>query len=208
MSAAAEAPSAAPPAAEPAAAPTAEPASEQGVSIAHGEVATADAERAAAGEAPAAAPAPAGPLDAEHVAGMWPAIIEQLRQSGAGLLAAILDAARPVSVEGDRLRVGFPEAAAFNRRKAEAKENRDLLADAIRTVLGSPLYPEFTSLEEGSAPVAAAGEEAPGADGASREDELYRRFVAEFDAEVVVGDEVESGPPEGMPVEERKEADG
>lgn len=210
--------------------PAAEAPAAPAPSIAHSEVATADAERremaghavapdasptiAVPAETPPAAepaPAPSGPVDIDHLVAMWPAIIEQLRQDGAGLLAAAFDGARPTAVDAENrvMNIGFPGSAAFNRRKAEAKENRDLLVEASRTVLGSPLRPEFGSLEDVPAAAAPIADAAP-VDSGQRADDLYNALVSEFDAEVVVEDqaEPESGPPEGMPAEERKEADG
>ena len=159
---------------------------------------------AAAADPEPAAPAPAAvSIDLDRITGLWPSVIDQMRQSGAGLLAAAFDAARPVAVDAaDALvEVGFPSSAAFNQRKAEAKENRDLLVEAIKSVLGAPLRPVFVTLDE----AAAAEGEAPTEADPDREDELYRRFVSEFDAEVVVSDDAETGAPEGTPAEERKE---
>ncbi len=166
---------------------------------------TAQADASApAAERPVAAP-PGAALDLDRIADLWPAVIDQMRQSGAGLLAAAFDAARPVAVDAaDALvEVGFPSGASFNRRKAEAKENRDQLVAAIKTVLGASLRPVFVTLEDGVEEPSA--EPAGGEDDPDREDELYRRFVAEFDAEVVATEDVETGPPEGTPAEERKE---
>ncbi|MEZ5060329.1 MAG: DNA polymerase III subunit gamma/tau [Solirubrobacterales bacterium] len=215
---AAPAPAAAPPAGEaPAAPPSPTPSAECRAPVAaHSPQApaaeapaqTAAAPPAAPAEAAPATPAPApaaGPPDLDGITGLWPSIIDQMKQSGAGLLAAAFDGARPVAVRGDgAVQIAFPASAAFNRRKAEAKENRTVLIEAMQTVTGAPLHPEFVTLEE----VAEAAAEAPAgeSDGSDREDELYRRIVAEFDAEVVVDEEPEqTGPPEGMPAEERKE---
>ncbi|MFN8151407.1 MAG: DNA polymerase III subunit gamma/tau [Solirubrobacterales bacterium] len=165
-----------------------------------------DAEEAAA-PAPAPMAPAAGPVDLDRFTGLWPSVVDQMKQAGAGLLAAAFDGARPVSVGADgKVEIAFPASAAFNRRKAEAKENRTVLIEAIRTVVGSPLHPEFVTLEEATAPPAAGPAPGEQSDGPDREDELYRRIVAEFDAEVVVEEETEqSGAPEGMPAEERKE---
>lgn len=158
-------------------------------------------EPAAAQEpATAAQPPAAPPLDLDRIAGLWPSVIDQMRQSGAGLLAAAFDAARPVAVDAaDALvEVGFPSSAAFNKRKAEAKENRDQLVDAIKTVLGAPLRPVFVTLDDGAAE--ADSEQAPAGEDPEREDELYRRFVSEFDAEVLTEDAEADAP-----TDERKE---
>ena len=206
----------------PAAAPGSEPAEEQrsGASVAHGAVATAENVRQRAedvasqvGDRVGSVAGAAGEvLDLDRVAGLWPSVIDQMRQSGSGLLSAAFDAARPVAVDQEQsvVEVGFPPSAAFNRRKAEAKENREKVVDAIRTVLGAPLRPVFVTLDDTHEEPVAAEAAAP-ADGASQEDELYRRLVSEFDAEVVVdgdprpAEALEPGHPEGTPADERKE---
>lgn len=186
-----------------------------GASVAHGEVETAERVRHDSASAPPAAdpspsppaapapPAPAAVLDLDRVAGMWPSVIEQMRQAGAGLLAAAFDAARPTAVDpaDARLEIGFPPSAAFNRRKAEAKESREMLAEAIRSVLGAPLRPVFVELDDGSAEPEAAADAVPD------EGALVDRIVAEFDAEEVVGedDSASEGSPPGMPEADLKE---
>ena len=74
----------------------------------------------------------------EKLAGLWPAVIDQVRQSGSELLSHVLAAARPVAVDVEEavLEVGFPPSAAFNKRKAEATEARDRFADAMKTIVG------------------------------------------------------------------------
>ncbi|MBA2523437.1 MAG: DNA polymerase III subunit gamma/tau [Solirubrobacterales bacterium] len=178
--------------------PHAVPAS-AGASIAHGAVATAEEVRhrpaepkAPAGEPPTAVPETnAAAIDLDRIAGLWPAVIEGLRQSGAGMLAAAFDAARPVAVDPGQgvLEVGFPSSAAFNRRKAEAKDNRDQVIEAIRTVIGVPLRPVFVTLDDDHEDAASA-DMAPPTDG-DAERELLERFVSEFDAEVLTDEEPE-----------------
>jgi hypothetical protein len=99
--------------------------------------------------------------------------------------------ARPVAVDEDEgtVTIAFPPGSAFNRRKADDKDNRELVAAAILTVLGTPLRPVYTMLEEAPEPEAsgpAGGDEVEAATG---ENELVERFIAEFDAEVVIDDE-------------------
>jgi DNA polymerase III subunit gamma/tau len=118
-------------------------------------------------------------IDLERVAGLWPAILDQVRQSGSELLSAVFQAARPVAVDPEHavLEVGFPPGAAFNRRKAESHANRERLADAVRTIVGESLRPVFVLLEEEDG----RGDEngTPALD----EEELVARIKAEFDAE-------------------------
>ena len=169
--------------------------------IAQGAVATAEQVRTRASEAATGAAAQAGAsaqaasevLDLDRVAGLWPAVLDQVTQSGAGLLSAAISAARPVAVDSDRsvLELGFPPSAAFNQRKAEVKENRERIVEAIRTVVGASLRPVYVTLEGEQEPADDAGSENAEADPARNEDELYERFVSEFDAEVMLEDEPE-----------------
>jgi hypothetical protein len=187
--------------------------------VAHGEVETAEAARQeapapAADPAPPADPAVADPapsapvadLDLDRVAGMWASVIEQMRQAGHGLLAAAFDGSRPVAVDPGQgsLEIGFPGSAAFNRRKAEAKDSREVLGESIRAVLGASLRPVFVTLEE---PAADEGGEDGGGEAPADEGALVDRIVAEFDAEEVIGgdEQAESGSPPGMPEADLKE---
>ena len=89
------------------------------------------------------------PIDLEKLVGLWPAVIEQVRESGSGLLSQMLSAGRPVAVNVEEavLDVGFPASAAFNKRKAEAAEARDRLADAVKTIVGERLRPVYVLLD-------------------------------------------------------------
>ena len=106
-------------------------------------------------------------------------------QSGAGLLAAAIGDARPVAVDPDRsvVELGFPPTAAFNRRTAEVKENRDRVVEALRSVVGTTLRPVYVTLDSQQPDAADAGAEGAG------EEDLLERFVSEFDAEFVMDDE-------------------
>jgi DNA polymerase III subunit gamma/tau len=149
-------------------------------------------EESAAGEKPSASPdtpsAAAGPagessLDLEQMVRIWPAVLDKLRETSPAL-AATFDGARPVGVGEDGLKIGFPADLTFNKRKAEAPEKRDQLADAIEAVAGTRLRPVFVSLN-GEEPE--AGEEegvAPEPRGVD-EEALIERLKSEFDAEEV-----------------------
>jgi hypothetical protein len=127
------------------------------------------------GKAPAAVAVGEG-VDLEKVRGLWPAVIDQVREGGSELLSHVLAAARPVAVNAEEavLEVGFPASAAFNKRKAEAAEARDRFADALRTVVGESLRPVYVLLAD-------EGEAQPEA--TLSEDELVELMRTEFDAE-------------------------
>jgi DNA polymerase-3 subunit gamma/tau len=118
-------------------------------------------------------------VDFERINGLWPAVLDQVRESGSELLSTVLAAARPVAVDVERavLEVGFPPSAAFNKRKAEAQEARERLADAVKTIVGERLRPIYVLLE-GDEEAAPGGAQAP-----LSEEELIELLRSEFDAE-------------------------
>ncbi len=150
-----------------------------------------DPDPAAAATNPAPTAVATEAVDFERIAGLWPAVLDQVRESGSELLSTVFSAARPVAVDVERavLEIGFPASAAFNKRKAEAQEARERLAEAVRTIAGERLRPVYVLLDGGE-------EAAPeGAEQQLSEDELIELLRSEFDAE-----EFEAG--------EAKEAEG
>jgi DNA polymerase-3 subunit gamma/tau len=131
------------------------------------------------GNAVAQAVAEDAALDLDQVVGLWPAVVEQVRQSGAEVLSRALEAARPIAVDAEQavLKLGFPPSAAFNKRKAEAQDARDRFAEALRATVGERLRPVYVLLDEPDPTAAALSDE-----------ELIARFKAEFDAEEVAGE--------------------
>ena len=131
-------------------------------------------------------PAPADPEDGSDEGGtdletavrLWPAILDQLRQSGSAMLAALFEGARPVGVDSGEsvLRVGFPTSATFNKRKAEAAEQRERFADAVEAIAGERLRPVYVLLDGEAAEEAGEGVD---------EDALLERLKSEFNAEEV-----------------------
>ena len=101
-------------------------------------------------------------------------MLDTVRAANA-MLGAVVDDARPVELDGDRLVLAFGEDAAFLRRKAEERANRGALGEPLRAVTGHALTLSY-ELREG--------------DGAATpqplsEDELVARLLDEFDAEVL-----------------------
>ena len=121
-------------------------------------------------------------LDLERLVGLWPAVLEELRVGGSELLSHVLAAARPVGLNLDEavLEVGFPASAAFNKRKAEAHEARDRLAEALQAIAGKRLRPVYVLLEGDEV-------ETP-AEAKLTEDELIELMRTEFDAEEYVAE--------------------
>ena len=62
-------------------------------------------------------------LDLERLVGLWPAVIDQVRDRARSCSRTLLSVARPVAVDVEAavLQVGFPASAGFNKRKAEAR---------------------------------------------------------------------------------------
>jgi DNA polymerase-3 subunit gamma/tau len=136
-----------------------------------------------------AEPAPADTEDAALPAleTVWPALLERVREGdGGAMLAALLDGARPVSMDGSCFRLAFQRSAAFSKRKVEAQVNRRRITDAIHEVTGRSLTLEL-ELADGTAQ-GGAGE------ALVDESELYERFKREFDAQDVLE---EARPSEG-----------
>ena len=96
------------------------------------------------------------------------------------MLGAALRDARPMVIEGDRLLVGFPEEAAFSKKKAEG--NRELVQRALRGLTGASLTIAY-ELRVDAAAVEAAG---------LSEEELIERLKSELGAEEVFEDDEES----------------
>ena len=143
-----------------------------------------EAEATASGSVAEAVPAVAEGVDLERVRDLWPAVVDQVRDSGSELLSTLLEAARPVAIDTEEavIKVGFPAAAAFNKRKAEATEARDRFAEAVRTVVGQRLRPVFVLLEGDDG-------EQPGA--AMSDDELFEAVKSAFDAEEITAEDAD-----------------
>ncbi len=122
-------------------------------------------------------------LDLERLLGLWPAVIDQVRQSGSEVLSQVLEAARPLAVDAEEavLKLGFPSSASFNKRKAERPDARERFTEAIKTIAGERLRPVYVLLD---------GDAEEAGPATMSEDEAIERFKAEFEAEEF--DEVEA----------------
>jgi len=131
------------------------------------------------GAGPAAHDAPA--LTLTEVARIWPIVLDKLMET-APALAATFEGARPVSLDDEGLKIGFPTDKTFNKRKAESPDRREALAAAFLGVAGQELRPTYVLLDEESAEAEPAEEAAPGAVDHS---DLVERLKSEFNAEEV-----------------------
>ncbi len=135
---------------------------------------------------PAPSKAAAPPLEPglQMALASWPAVVDLVRSDNA-MLAGALEAARPVAVDEGSLTLAFPSGASFLKRKAEQDDYRRAAAEALRAVTGHRLALRYelqdVNPNEESVGTALSGEE------------LVRRFVEEFDAEEILGDESDNG---------------
>jgi DNA polymerase-3 subunit gamma/tau len=87
---------------------------------------------------------PANNRSAGDPESLWSAALERLRDTEGGvMLAALLQEARPVSLEEGLLVLSYPATAAFSKRKAESPTNRERVAEALRLVSGERLALRF-----------------------------------------------------------------
>ena len=121
-------------------------------------------------------------IDLERVLRVWPAVLDQVRQSGSAMLSALFEGARPIAVDSEEgvLRIGFPAGSTFNKRKAEAAEHRERFTEALRTIVGERLRPVYVLLDGET-----GATEAGATEGSLDEEELLEKIKSEFDAEEV-----------------------
>jgi DNA polymerase-3 subunit gamma/tau len=124
----------------------------------------------------------AGEPELETVAACWPAVIDIVRKDNE-MLAALLADARPVSLEGHDVTIAFPSDMAFLKKKAEQDEYRRATAEALRSVVGASLALRYELSDEQPTSVVDVG---------FAHDELVRRLVEEFDAQVLDDDQEDS----------------
>jgi hypothetical protein len=149
-------------------------------------------------QAPAAEPAPPAPsgaatavaagTDPQALGEIWPAIVDLVRSSNA-LLAAVIEEATPVTVHDGELTLAFASSSGFKKKKAEEAANRAALSEAVASLTGQRLRircelrqetaPENIAQENGAQENGAA----PAAAREHAEEEMFRRLIAEFDAE-------------------------
>jgi DNA polymerase-3 subunit gamma/tau len=129
--------------------------------------------------APAPEPPPAGPPALETVAANWPAVIDVVRKDNE-MLAALLADAKPVSLRGHDVTIAFPSDMAFLKRKAEQDEYRRATMEALRTVVGASLALRYELSDEAPPEISAVG---------ISHEELVRRLVEDFDAQVLDDDQ-------------------
>jgi DNA polymerase III subunit gamma/tau len=140
--------------------------------------------QAPAASADVTAPAPVAPTiearDLDSVCAIWPAVVALVRGENA-LLGAVICEAQPVAVDGEDLTLAFASTAQFLKKKAEDRDYRAAVSEALRAVAGGRWRLSYELREEQAA---ADPSESP----ARSEEEWVARFMREFDAEELTED--------------------
>jgi DNA polymerase-3 subunit gamma/tau len=146
----------------------------------------------AVGPATTSEPSPADPptstIDLDKVTSLWPAVLDNVRESGAAMLSSVFEGTKLLAVDSEKseVKIGFPPSATFNKRKAEAKANVERMAESLRETLGQRLRPVYELLDGETGPEPAKGE------ASVSEEELVELLKTKFDAHEVVDEEKRS----------------
>ena len=120
---------------------------------------------------------PDAELGLEQVRQLWQQVVLPQVGERSIPLGSILNDAKPVALDDDRLTVEFPASGSFNRQVAEEAKNAAIVHEVVAEVTGRRLAVEFTV---GTAGVHEAGEDEP-----ASEDEFVSLFKSTFDAREV-----------------------
>jgi DNA polymerase III subunit gamma/tau len=132
-------------------------------------------------EPPGEDPATPARRDLESVCALWPAVVDLVRGEN-GLLGAVICEARPVAVDGEDLTLAFAPSAQFLKKKAEDPAYRAAVGEALGAIAGGRWRLSYELREE------LDSEERPSSRQHS-EEEWVARFMREFDAEELDGEE-------------------
>jgi DNA polymerase-3 subunit gamma/tau len=116
-------------------------------------------------------------IQLDELVRLWPVVLEKLRETSPAL-AATFEGARPVGIDEDGVRIGFPADSTFNKRKAEAPDKRELVAAALEAVAGTRLRPVYVLLDGQDSPKEGGEEEVD-------HEALVEKLKSEFNAEEV-----------------------
>jgi DNA polymerase-3 subunit gamma/tau len=134
---------------------------------------------AAATAATPPAPAASKEANVDELTARWPAVLDHIRTGEGGeMLAALLQGARPISLEAGRLVLSYPASAAFSKRKVESQANQVHIVKALKEVTGQQLIPRFELSDDAESP----GE---GSLSLLSEEDAIAAFKTAFDAEDV-----------------------
>ena len=124
-------------------------------------------------------------VEIDRVIEAWPAIVSHFRDSGSAMLSTLFDEAKPLAIDEERsmVRIGFPDSAKFNKKKAESSANVERMTEAITLIVGSRLRPTYELIQGDEQPAA------PEAPAEVSEDDLVDMIKDNFDATEVVPDD-------------------
>jgi DNA polymerase-3 subunit gamma/tau len=112
----------------------------------------------------------------------WPGVLEMVRGENARLGAAIADVV-PIDASDDEVTLAF--TSAFLKKQAESPDDRAVLAEALKTLTGQRWKLAYELRE------APAGEQEPDPADEQSEERFLARFMQEFDAEEISGEDGE-----------------
>ncbi len=112
----------------------------------------------------------------------WPGVLEMVRGENARLGAAIADVV-PIDARDDEVTLAF--TSAFLKKQAESPDDRAVLAEALKTLTGQRWKLAYELRE------APAGEQEPDPADEHSEERFLARFMQEFDAEEISGEDGE-----------------
>src|SRR4051794_14538903 len=124
-------------------------------------------------------------VEIDAVVEAWPAVVDHLRDSGSAMLSTLFDDARPLAIDEERsmVRIGFPDSAKFNKKKAESSANVERMTEAIGVIVGTRMRPAYELIEEDEAT------SAPEAATELSDEEKIDLIKDNFDATEVVPDD-------------------
>lgn len=115
---------------------------------------------------------------------LWPAVLDALREISSGPTASYFEGTRPLSLEQNRLTIGFPPGSRFNQRNAEKPEQRGQLVAALKSVTGEEFALEYADPGESGEPAEVQTE--PSGPPTVDEEQFVEKVKSEFNAEEVI----------------------
>jgi DNA polymerase III subunit gamma/tau len=124
-------------------------------------------------------------VEIDQVIELWPAVVDHVRDSGSAMLSTLFDEAKPLGIDDERsiLRIGFPESAKFNKKKAESPANMERMTEAVGAIVGTRIRPAYELIEDDSQAVDSSESAEMG------EEDLIDLIKDNFDASEVPTDE-------------------
>jgi DNA polymerase-3 subunit gamma/tau len=129
---------------------------------------------------------PAAPASLKSLVSLWPAVVDLIRSENARL-AAVIEGARPVELDGADLTIAF--GLSFFKKQAERPADRMALSEALNALTGTRWRLSYELRED------LASEPAEEPDDGGSEERWLARFMEEFDAEEIPVEQDGEGEP-------------